>query len=114
MTSQTTDKQRELFESWYRINYPDPVHPDDFHANRVMRDNWFVVWQAAKGQPAISSDNTQTAYNLLTENEQLKRVQKAAKDIAVICGSDLETHFGRKYGGALRRALAAAEQIGKE
>lgn len=119
MTSQTTNKEREQFESWYRINHPDPVHPDDAHANRVMRDNWFVVWVAAKGQPTSSSDKPtcdkadclKRIDNLLAENEWLKRQVEVLR-----VGLDVIAHASEceDQNALAEDYLAAAKQIGKE
>lgn len=36
---------------------------------------------------------------------------EALEDIVGICQSDLETHFGKKYGGKIRAAIAKAKGI---
>lgn len=39
--------ERQKFEKWYANNYPDPIPDYAKDEHRIMKDNWWTVWQAA-------------------------------------------------------------------
>lgn len=41
-----TDKCREEFEKWWKMQYPDMPYNDLFVGNKVTDDRW-LIWQAA-------------------------------------------------------------------
>jgi len=102
-----TDKDREVFKQ---------IQPP----NSFMGCNdyfWFITGlETARAESAKDKMNdlheAEQALIIVQQKAQIERLQRvvdAARAIADICGDDLETHFGKKYGGALRKALAATQ-----
>lgn len=82
----TTDSMREAFEDHHVTVFG--VMPTD-----------------SAESPCEPRCDLEAGYQAALSSPEVKALVKAASAIRDICGSDLETHFGKKYGGNFRKAL---------
>lgn len=55
------DNCRKAFKVWFAKTFPDPVPAYSVDEARVLKDNYFTVWQAAYNRPKAEVDDVQPA-----------------------------------------------------